>query len=193
MSCFPSGVAAVQACLELQVRLLEEPWPAETLEFQETQEEFIPETGHVDNAKSPGLLWRGLRAKCGIFEGLPTSIEPHKSTGRADYFGLLVNRAARFMGCAFGGQVIAETEALKIWQDAGLVCSSRTIGKCGFKGVCEPFEICCVLGDQPIYKHRVYPTGLDGKKAWFWHESESMLTREESSSALDDIGGLLAE
>ena len=30
------------------------------------------------------------------------------AAGRADYFGLAVNRAARFMGAAAGGQVLAE-------------------------------------------------------------------------------------
>ena len=39
--------------------------------------------------------------------------------GRADYFGLAVNRAARFLGAACGGQVLAERglveEGVQYW------------------------------------------------------------------------------
>jgi len=39
--------------------------------------------------------------------------------GRADYFGLAVNRAARFLGAACGGQVLAERglveEVVQYW------------------------------------------------------------------------------
>ena len=41
------------------------------------------------------------------------------SVGRADYFGLAVNRAARFLGAACGGQVLAERglveEVVQYW------------------------------------------------------------------------------
>ncbi len=41
------------------------------------------------------------------------------SAGRADYFGLAVNRAARFLGAACGGQVLAERglveEVVQYW------------------------------------------------------------------------------
>ena len=40
-------------------------------------------------------------------------------SGRADYFGLAVNRAARFLGAACGGQVLAERglveEVVQYW------------------------------------------------------------------------------
>ena len=38
------------------------------------------------------MLFHGPRAKMGIYEGVPTRICPHTTTGRADYFGPLVNR-----------------------------------------------------------------------------------------------------
>lgn len=41
----------------------------------------------------------------GIFTGVPLSVVPHATTGRADYFGALVNRAARLMAGAKAGQV----------------------------------------------------------------------------------------
>lgn len=41
----------------------------------------------------------------GIFTGVPLSVVPHATTGRADYFGAIVNRAARLMAGAKAGQV----------------------------------------------------------------------------------------
>jgi len=39
-----------------------------------------------------GLIFIGPRIKMGIYEGIPTRIAPHTTTGSADYFGPLVNR-----------------------------------------------------------------------------------------------------
>lgn len=42
----------------------------------------------------------------GIFPGQMAKICPHTSTGRADYFGPAVNRAARLLCAAKGGQIL---------------------------------------------------------------------------------------
>ena len=39
-----------------------------------------------------GLIFIGPRIKMGIYEGFPTRVAPHTTTGSADYFGPLVNR-----------------------------------------------------------------------------------------------------
>lgn len=52
-----------------------------------------------------------MRAKVGIYEDVPLSVVPHATTGRADYFGTLVNRAARLMAGAQGGQVLLDSGA----------------------------------------------------------------------------------
>lgn len=55
------------------------------------------------------LLFRGLRAQMGGYEGAPTRVRPHHSTGRADYFGACVNRAARISyAVAAPGQMLAD-------------------------------------------------------------------------------------
>ena len=40
------------------------------------------------------LIFVGPRVKMGIYEGIPTRVAPHTTTGSADYFGPLVNRSA---------------------------------------------------------------------------------------------------
>jgi len=53
----------------------------------------------------PNVNRRGL-IKIGIHTGHFTSMGPHAITGRADYFGTVVNRAARVAGFAEPGQVV---------------------------------------------------------------------------------------
>ena len=66
--------------------------------------EALPETcsQYGDDGE---LLFKGLAAEVGIYEGQMAKVCPHTTTGRADYFGMAVNRAARFMSAARAGQV----------------------------------------------------------------------------------------
>ena len=38
------------------------------------------------------VVWVGPRARMGISEAIPSRVVPHTTSGRADYFGPLVNR-----------------------------------------------------------------------------------------------------
>jgi hypothetical protein len=51
------------------------------------------------------LLYRGLRVKIGMAHGRASLKKPIRSTGRADYYGILANTAARLMSVAPPGQV----------------------------------------------------------------------------------------
>ena len=58
------------------------------------------------------IMFRGLRAKVGLFLDYPLEVTPHGSTGRADYFGTFVNRCARMMIGAQGGQILGPEDAI---------------------------------------------------------------------------------
>ena len=45
------------------------------------------------------VVFQGPRARMGIYEGIPTKVTPHSTTGRPDYFGPLVNRCSCKSGC----------------------------------------------------------------------------------------------
>lgn len=66
------------------------------------------------------LVFRGLRARVGIYQGEVTRIIPHRATGRADYFGPPVNRAARLLSASAPGQILLERslvdEVVEYWQ-----------------------------------------------------------------------------
>eukprot|EP00798_Chlamydomonas_sp_ICE-L_P019469 gene19469-26129_t len=56
---------------------------------------------------SQGYLFSGPCVNMGVYTGVPTKVTPHSTTGRADYFGPLVNKAERLChGAAHGGQVM---------------------------------------------------------------------------------------
>ena len=57
---------------------------------------------------TPCVCRYGPRVRMGIYEGQPTSVCPHSTSGRCDYWGPFVNRAARFANAAArGGQILA--------------------------------------------------------------------------------------
>lgn len=60
-----------------------------------------------EHSSDGGMIFRGPRVCMGMYKGQPTRVMPHANTGRADYFGPLVNRAARWChAAASGGQII---------------------------------------------------------------------------------------
>jgi predicted ATPase/class 3 adenylate cyclase len=100
MLAFASPVEAVRWCLEAQEALLRAPWPEELLAQPEAAEELGP----------LGLLYRGLRVCMGVHVGEP-ECRLDERTGRADYFGRMVNTAARVVAAAHGGQVLVSGTA----------------------------------------------------------------------------------
>ncbi|KAK9843076.1 hypothetical protein WJX74_006588 [Apatococcus lobatus] len=59
-----------------------------------------------------------LLAKIGMAEGPMTKVCPHKATGRIDYFGQCVNRAARLQAAAFAGETVMDHHIMdQIMQD----------------------------------------------------------------------------
>ncbi|OQR97989.1 hypothetical protein THRCLA_06812 [Thraustotheca clavata] len=47
-----------------------------------------------------------FRISMGVETGVPVSVSPHKSSGRADYFGNIVNQTARIAKASRGGQIL---------------------------------------------------------------------------------------
>ena len=67
------------------------------------------------------VLFRGPRCRIGIYAGLIDRVTPHPKSGRADYFGQPVNRAARLMTAGHGGQVLLERGLLQEVRAAAFV------------------------------------------------------------------------
>jgi len=103
MCAFPTVFSALVWCLTIQSTLLKLDWPLEILESQDGRE--IRDSNNV-------LLARGLSVRMGLHWGAPLC-EPDLITHRMDYFGPMVNRAARICGSAKGGQVMISNDVIK--------------------------------------------------------------------------------
>ena len=75
-------------CLQVQEEMLKVHWREDVLFLQQCQ---------CQVGRNQGFIFAGPRIKMGIYEGIPTRVAPHTTTGAADYFGTLVNRSA---GCS---------------------------------------------------------------------------------------------
>ena len=94
MCSFGDPLVAVKFCLDAQEKLLLVEWPSDLYRHEKSQ--IVPAEG------GSGFLYRGLRVRMGLHCGTP-SCEEDPTTGRMDYFGQMVNRAARVESIAHGG------------------------------------------------------------------------------------------
>lgn len=95
MVSFPTATSALLWCFSVQSRLLEAHWPSEILNSVHCQEVLDADQN---------IIYRGLSVRMGIHWGIPV-FEPDPITRRMDYFGPMVNRAARISGVADGGEI----------------------------------------------------------------------------------------
>lgn len=100
MVAFPTVTSALLWCFTIQSQLLEVQWPQEILSSVHGDE--------VQDADG-NVIFRGLSVRMGIHWGQPVC-EVDPVTKRMDYFGPMVNRAARIEGVADGGQICVSSD-----------------------------------------------------------------------------------
>jgi adenylate cyclase len=100
MVSFPTVTSALLWCFSCQSHLLECSWPTEILDTVHCQER-LDSDGNT--------IYRGLSVRMGIHWGKPVC-EPDPITRRMDYFGPMVNRAARISAVADGGQISVSSD-----------------------------------------------------------------------------------
>lgn len=108
MLAFHDTQSAVAWACAVQAALLELPWADRLLSLPGFGPTSPPEIGRSWGEMNFQIkyIFRGLKIQMGIEYGLPSEIIPHRSTGRADYFGTIVNTTARIAKAANGGQII---------------------------------------------------------------------------------------
>ncbi|KAF9972519.1 cysteinyl-tRNA synthetase [Actinomortierella ambigua] len=104
MASFTSVPAAMLWCLTVQDLLLTADWPQEILDSA---------VGHEVYDDKQRLLYRGLSVRMGIHWGRPVS-DRDAVTRRMDYYGPMVNRAARICDVADGGQVCVSSDVINM-------------------------------------------------------------------------------
>lgn len=104
MVCFPTTTSALLWCLTVQTQLLVADWPQEILESADGRDVYDDESGD--------LIYRGISVRMGMHWGSPVC-EVDPITRRMDYFGPMVNRAARISGVADGGQITVSADVVR--------------------------------------------------------------------------------
>ncbi|GAB7351648.1 hypothetical protein MBLNU459_g2252t3 [Dothideomycetes sp. NU459] len=100
MVAFSTVTSALLWCFTIQSQLLDVQWPQEILSSVHGQEV-------LDN--DGNRIFRGLSVRMGIHWGHPVC-EQDPVTRRMDYFGPMVNRAARISSVADGGQITVSSD-----------------------------------------------------------------------------------
>jgi adenylate cyclase len=121
MVAFPTVTSALLWCFTIQMQLLEVAWPQEILNSINGQE-VCDADGNV--------IFRGLSVRMGIHYGSPVwEVDP--VTKRMDYFGPMVNRAARISSVADGGQITVSSDFIAEIQRIGQNPKHRLRGYVG--------------------------------------------------------------
>ncbi|KAJ9461723.1 Adenylate cyclase [Diplonema papillatum] len=169
MVSFSSAVDAVNWCLKVQLELLNLAWPDGLLRHKDCAEisvEADSPRSASDSERSDDqperrqtTLFKGLRVRMGVHMGTPScALDP--VTSRMDYFGPMVNLAARVSGQSKGGQVLISQTVYQQVYDAELNC---------IKNACVPAELSfrglrTFKGiSKPIAVYQVYPHALSAR------------------------------
>ncbi|WFD32126.1 adenylate cyclase [Malassezia sp. CBS 17886] len=103
MVSFPTVAAALLWCFSVQLRLLTVDWPQEILDSRD---------GAPVYDDDGALVYRGLSVRMGVHWGAPVC-EVDPVNNRMDYFGPIVNRAARISSAADGGQILVSHDVVR--------------------------------------------------------------------------------
>ncbi|KAG0016177.1 cysteinyl-tRNA synthetase, partial [Entomortierella chlamydospora] len=108
MASFSSVPAAILWCFKVQELLVTADWPQDILDSDDGKPVYDP-------ADPSRLIYNGLSVRMGIHWGQPVS---HKDevTRRMDYYGSMVNRAARICASADGGEICVSSDVIKVMQ-----------------------------------------------------------------------------
>jgi len=156
LSAFADPVAAVRWALAVQMGLLSMRWPQRLMLHRAAAEQYDPDTQKT--------VFIGLRAGIGMCTGNAEVMQPCPRTGRAEYFGPLMNHAARVAYAASGGQVLVHERtwvaaASRLKRDPAKHCFPNGVvtdlGTHALKGIREAVRIYQVM--PPSLRSRTFP------------------------------------
>eukprot|EP00756_Hemistasia_phaeocysticola_P017311 Hpha_TRINITY_DN15531_c4_g2::TRINITY_DN15531_c4_g2_i1::g.105455::m.105455 len=164
MFAFGDDEHAFRAALMMQIRLCDAHWPAELYSLKRCAQVTAPGS----NRK----MWGGLRIRAGLQSG-PVHREDNALTGRADYFGITVNVAARLESQAVGGLLCTTDRVLNNATNAvtRLDPFMKCLGVQPMKGVANAPEVIVVL-----------PRELEARETEILKSRTERLRREQEPS-----------
>ena len=171
MVAFREVTNAVNFALKVQVALTLQKWPPSLLELPLCTEH------KTDSGQN---VWGGPRVRIGVHCG---EVDPQKNpmTGRIDFFGNTINKAARVEGVAAGGSVAVTEEVLSSIRLADFDGLDQIqLGKVPLKGVTKLSSITCILPSELRDRRAEIVVALNTKKDG---ENPKLLDRHTSLSS----------
>eukprot|EP00667_Euglena_gracilis_P000359 EG_transcript_360 len=133
--------AAVHLALAIQEALYDHNWDRKGLDevYRRQTDCYLPPDVY-------GCVWRGLRVRVGVHFGR-AQITFDETTKGYDYYGTVVNTAARIESAAHGGQVLLSREMYSCVAETlpDLGVSARSLGVVQLRGLKSPLELVLVL------------------------------------------------
>eukprot|EP00899_Mesostigma_viride_P021702 jgi/Mesvir1/29533/Mv14935-RA.2 len=155
---FASAAKASSFALNLQRDAMALPWADDLLEQEDASEVLKPVTASDGTPQPDVLVFRGLRLQIGMCLAVPSDCQPHRATGRAAYFGPIVNRAARIAATAACGQTLANAELVAAARREEGEFIFREKGRFDLKGIKEPMHLFQVCSNScPSLSSRLFP------------------------------------
>jgi len=178
---------AIDFALELQRELYAHDWgPAgKTIDliYEDDVAGATPATPMVDGAD--GKAWNGLRVRIGIHHGIG-SIRFDSVARGYDYYGTVVNTAARIESICHGGQIGITHEVLQKLGGVHPNCVWSDLGLHALRGLAEPVRVFQVLPDGPLAS-RTFPS-LRIEKVGGWFEADGhRLERQDTGFTLGTV------
>eukprot|EP00899_Mesostigma_viride_P014326 jgi/Mesvir1/22895/Mv19418-RA.1 len=156
---FQSSDMAAHFAEAVQREAMSLDWPEQLLE-QDLATEVVKSAGYGRGGDTKGdvMVYRGLRLQIGMCMGVPSDCQPHKATGRAAYFGPMVNRAARIAAAAAHGQSLANRSLYEAAHESTPDLTWKEMGVYYLKGVKESMHLYQI--SSPALSARLHPRTL---------------------------------
>eukprot|EP00899_Mesostigma_viride_P024245 jgi/Mesvir1/5004/Mv03151-RA.1 len=130
---FASAVKAACFAEAVQREAMTIEWPESLLEHDAAAEVVKMGRGDGGSPRLDCVVFRGFRLQIGMCMGVPSDCQPHMTTGRAAYFGAVVNRAARIAATAAPGQSLANQEVYESARGQTGDVTFQELGEFGLK------------------------------------------------------------
>jgi class 3 adenylate cyclase len=149
-----SADTAVQIMNDIQLDLLEADWPIELATLPPSCIGFFP----ASHSEAPRPMFKGLRVRIGahvgthidsLEEGDEIQVHYDKVTKGFDYYGQVVNAAARIEQIGIGGQCLISSSVYTLLSDSTKAqCHLSALGVVKLRGVSEEIPLYRCLPNQ---------------------------------------------
>eukprot|EP00668_Euglena_longa_P025675 GGOE01032083.1.p1 GENE.GGOE01032083.1~~GGOE01032083.1.p1 ORF type:complete len:1174 (-),score=330.62 GGOE01032083.1:861-4049(-) len=163
--------SAVAFGLELQRKLFEAPWGSNSIDFAYLEKEWQLQDGpglgaprvHFALKDELSDCWRGLRVRIGVHQG-PGQVSFDQVSKGYDYYGTVVNTAARICSVGHGGQLLVSQTVFEALGGFYLNSLWTDLGRHPLAGLPEPVHLWQVL-PEGVLSHRTFlPLRLEKAK-----------------------------